>query len=196
MAHFRILPPSFWTQNSINSMKSENKLVLSCLLTCAKSCKETEIGIFPMLRGELAFNLGLDTERVSKIIDELINNYPKQISFKNDHDQHFFFLKKFFEYNIPAMEGSKKICEAIHKDFKKSGYLCPDFWAEFSKINKYHLKKAYEGLTKSDNNTPSLRKTLDKIFKLEEEFYPKNEQKPKSQIKITQIKTFHADQNF
>ena len=128
MAKFRQIQTSFWSNTYIQEeMTSEDKYFYLYLMT--NECT-TQIGIYPITKKQMAFDLGYSIESVSALLQRF-ETYHKLI--KYDVDSRELILLKWAENNLniggkPVQDLIKKEIEQVkNKDFLALMYSnCPE----------------------------------------------------------------------
>lgn len=193
MSKFRQIQTSFWSDTYIQEeMTAEDKYFYLYLMTNEFT---TQIGIYPITKKQIAFDLGYSLESVQALLQRF-ETYHKLI--KYDTETREIILLKWAENNLNI--GGKPVQDLIKKEIsqvKNKEFLflmfknCPEnslknFIASLLQENKKdnNINNSYESLDASLNDTGAINNKEEIINNNKELIKEKNIKKEKSKNEV------------
>lgn len=152
----RIVDTDFWVDDKVVDMFSpEDKLFMLYLLTNPHS---TQLGIYPLNRKIMAFELGYSIDTVSILLDRFENKY-NIIRYSADTSE--IAIKNYLRHSI--IKGGKPVEDLLVK--------------EISKVkNRNLLKYVFGGLASHDNLNETVKKVMSYINEINNDNDNENEE--------------------
>lgn len=206
MSKFRQIQTSFWSDTYIQEeMTAEDKYFYLYLMTNEFT---TQIGIYPITKKQMSFDLGYSLESVQALLQRF-ETYHKLI--KYDTETREIILLKWAENNLNV--GGKPVQDLIKKEIsqvKNKEFLflmfenCPEnslknFIASLLQENKKdnNINNSYESLDASLNDTVTINNKEEIINNNKELIKEKNIKKEKSKNEVeTYIKDLDLDDDY
>lgn len=206
MAKFRQIQTNFWSNTYIQEeMTAEDKYFYLYLMTNEFT---TQIGIYPITKKQMAFDLGYSMESVQALLQRF-ETYHKLI--KYDTETREIILLKWAENNLNI--GGKPVQDLIKKEIsqvKNKEFLslmfenCPEnslknFIASLLQENKKdnNINNSYESLDASLNDTVAINNKEEIINNNKELIKEKNIKKEKSKNEVgTYINNLDLDDDY
>ncbi|MGM0969746.1 MAG: conserved phage C-terminal domain-containing protein, partial [Bacillota bacterium] len=157
MAKFRHVHTTFWQDPKVTEeLTPEDRYFYLYLITNPNT---TQIGIYPITKKQMGFDLGYSIESVNSLMDRFINHH-KLILYNNDTRE--MAIKNWPKYNLN--KGGKPILDCVTKELKevKDKSLMSVLYPKIENTNIRELFERYANDTLNDTSTTSGQKEKEK----------------------------------
>ncbi|WFO45996.1 conserved phage C-terminal domain-containing protein [Bacillus pumilus] len=157
MAKFRHVHTTFWQDPKVTEeLTPEDRYFYLYLITNPNT---TQIGIYPITKKQMGFDLGYSIESVNSLMDRFINHH-KLILYNNDTRE--MAIKNWPKYNLN--KGGKPILDCVTKELKevKDKSLMSVLYPKIENTNIRELFERYADDTLNDTSTTSGQKEKEK----------------------------------
>ncbi|MCY9671736.1 conserved phage C-terminal domain-containing protein [Bacillus pumilus] len=157
MAKFRHVHTTFWQDPKVTEeLTPEDRYFYLYLITNPNT---TQIGIYPITKKQMAFDLGYSIESVNSLMDRF-ENHHKLILYNNDTRE--MAIKNWPKYNLN--KGGKPILDCVTKELKevKDKSLMSVLSPKIENTNIRHLFERYVDDTLHETSTTSGQKEKEK----------------------------------
>lgn len=112
MALFRVVPVEFWKDPLVlEEMNLEEKIFYLYMFSNPNS---TQIGIYKIVKGQIAFDTGMSLETINNLMDKFENEYDL---IKYNHKTREIAIKNWGEFNLNRV--GKPMLDCINKELEK-----------------------------------------------------------------------------
>ncbi|PSB71936.1 DNA replication protein DnaD [Bacillus sp. LNXM12-2] len=157
MAKYRHVHTTFWQDPKVTEeLTPEDRYFYLYLITNPNT---TQIGIYPITKKQMAFDLGYSIESVNSLMDRFINHH-KLILYNNDTRE--VAIKNWPKYNLN--KGGKPILDCVTKELRevKDKSLMSVLYPKIENTNIRVLFERYANDTLHDTLTTSGQKEKEK----------------------------------
>ncbi|MDM5320386.1 conserved phage C-terminal domain-containing protein [Bacillus pumilus] len=157
MAKFRHVHTTFWQDPKVTEeLTPEDRYFYLYLITNPNT---TQIGIYPITKKQMGFDLGYSIESVNSLMDRFINHH-KLILYNNDTRE--MAIKNWPKYNLN--KGGKPILDCVTKELKevKDKSLMSVLYPKIENTNIRELFERYADDALNDTSTTSGQKEKEK----------------------------------
>lgn len=157
MAKYRHVHTTFWQDPKVTEeLTPEDRYFYLYLITNPNT---TQIGIYPITKKQMAFDLGYSIESVNSLMDRFINHH-KLVLYNNDTRE--VAIKNWPKYNLN--KGGKPILDCVTKELRevKDKSLMSVLYPKIENTNIRELFERYANDTLHDTSTTSGQKEKEK----------------------------------
>lgn len=157
MAKYRHVHTTFWQDPKVTEeLTPEDRYFYLYLITNPNT---TQIGIYPITKKQMAFDLGYSIESVNSLMDRFVNHH-KLILYNNDTRE--MAIKNWPKYNLN--KGGKPILDCVTKELRdvKDKSLMKVLYPKIENTNIRDLFERYADDTLHDTSTTSGQKEKEK----------------------------------
>ena len=157
MAKYRHVHTTFWQDPKVTEeLTPEDRYFYLYLITNPNT---TQIGIYPITKKQMAFDLGYSIESINSLMDRFVNHH-KLILYNNDTRE--MAIKNWPKYNLN--KGGKPILDCVTKELKevKDKSLMSVLSPKVENTNIRELFERYADDTLHDTPTTSGQKEKEK----------------------------------
>ncbi|MEH3000211.1 conserved phage C-terminal domain-containing protein [Bacillus pumilus] len=157
MAKYRHVHTTFWQDPKVTEeLTPEDRYFYLYLITNPNT---TQIGIYPITKKQMAFDLGYSIESVNSLLDRFVNHH-KLILYNNDTRE--MAIKNWPKYNLN--KGGKPILDCVTKELRevKDKSLMNVLYPKIENTNIRELFERYANDTLHDTSTTSGQKEKEK----------------------------------